>query len=242
MIELLKQKPSRLPRVNRTPQSSLGNSVLSLQSDSNDHLWVVSYADLLMVLLCFFVLFFSQGKDTRDSLIHRIMVHDLSATPSAPSIVAGAATQVPPTNLAKDSTPRKLPTALMKAFQGLSLTTLKEGESVVLFFPDDIYGKGKIDLPSTQEAMLLDLFKRLKPFAQELDLTFVGHTDTTPVRQSASRRIADNFDLSAARAKGALTLASRFGYPVERLRVQGDAAFKRSSRTLSITLQEREGK
>lgn len=242
MTGLLKQKPPRLPRVNRTPHSSRVNSVLSLQSESNEHLWVVSYADLLMVLLCFFVLFFSQDKSSRDSLIHRILVRDLTAAPSSASATAAAVTQLPSTDLATTSAPPKLPAALIESFQGLSLTTLKEGESLVLFFPDDIYGKGKINLPPAQEAMLLDLFKRLKPFAQEIDLTFVGHTDTTPVRQSASRGIADNFDLSAARAKGALSLASRFGYPIERLRVQGDAAFKRSSRTLSITLQEKEGK
>ena len=60
-------KDPRLPRVERARAIHL--------EDETSHLWAVSYADFLMVLLSFFIIFFSLDKKTKDSVIDEIMLY-----------------------------------------------------------------------------------------------------------------------------------------------------------------------
>jgi chemotaxis protein MotB len=234
MSELLK-KP-RLPRINRTQKLSLVGSIMSMHGgDSNDHLWVVSYADLLMVLLCFFVLFFSVGKEGRNTLIHRILMNDLKGV--SKTVASGSEGGMSTQANSGGHTPYSS-RDIESVLKGLNLTTLKEGESLVLFFPDDVYPKGKTELPDSEIVVLNDLLTRLKPYQHDMDLVFVGHTDPSPVAHAKTSKIEDNFDLSSARAKRALRIAEKMNFPTNHLRIEADGSFKRSSRTLSITVQE----
>ncbi len=62
------KKAYRLPRIQRAPRGELVET-------GENMMWAVSYSDLLMVLLSFFVLFFSYGekeKETKDSITRMV--------------------------------------------------------------------------------------------------------------------------------------------------------------------------
>ena len=89
MIELRRAKP-RLHRVEKPATPSLAKTLLSSSGEEGNQIWMVSYADLLMILLCFFVLFFSISPETRESVIHKILLTE--ATKDTPFVkVASAA-------------------------------------------------------------------------------------------------------------------------------------------------------
>ena len=249
-------KQPRLPRIERGTlegASSASSIVRTGSSDENAHLWVVSYADLLMVLLCFFVLFFSTDKTRRDSVIHRILV----TTESTSKIFSGASsekgiklgdnsaqTQTQPKTLAKTETPsaQSVTHSIAEGLRDLNLKTTHDGESLMIEFPDNSYAEGKAVLSTAQKKLLFNIIARLEPYSKEIDLVFIGHTDAVPVGRAQTKRVMDNIDLSSERAKYAMLGASQMGFPMDHLKIEADASTSRQSRTLSISIIDRGAK
>ena len=72
MIGQRKEKP-RLQRVEKPTIPSLAHTLMSATGESSELGWIISYADLLMILLCFFVLFYSSSPETEGSVIQKIL-------------------------------------------------------------------------------------------------------------------------------------------------------------------------
>ncbi len=235
MIELRRERP-RLHRVEKPSVPSLANSILASSEASNDHTWIVSYADLLMILLCFFVLFFSISPDSQESILHKILL-----TEENPS--------VPPNEIRQnaDSTgtqsipsgDRLLFRKISSELAGAQLNTSLLEDTIVFELPNNSFAKGKVDLVPKQKRVLARLFARLKPYATEINVVLIGHTDRTKVVSLKKKRIYDNFDLSAARAKSAYQIAIQSKFPESHLKLEGDSSFDRASRTLSIVIKAR---
>jgi len=249
--------PLKKPRHARNDRSYAMQAVSSAssitkkgESDDGSHLWVISYADLLMVLLCFFVLFFSTDKTKRDSVIHRILATTESGSETIaaqPIVQTPVQTQIPvqvqvqpPQKVTSPPLP-SVSHSIIESLSDLDIETKHDGESLMIEFPDNAYLKGRAALTPQYKMLLFKILTRLSPYSNEINLVFVGHTDSDPIHRK-TQRISDNIDLSSERAKYALFRAQRMGFPVDHLRVEADASARRQSRTLSISILERGGK
>lgn len=207
-------KPSRKPRVERFEASE------GISDDS--HSWAVSYADFLMVLLSFFVIFFSIDGDKKEQIFDRL--------------VAG---QPAPNADKKPNGSDKIPegvTAVVSGIDGLFVSRPDEKQKIYIYFEDNIYSPGQLDLKDLQVEKLKGILTQLEPFMKEINITFIGHTDNTTVSVSRNRFINDNFDLSSLRATKALQQAVKAGFNPERMFAKGVAEHARGSRTLSLVI------
>lgn len=207
-------KPSRKPRVIRE------DPVEGLHEDS--HSWAVSYADFLMVLLSFFVIFFSLDGDKKEEVFQRL--------------IAGApATDSKELKNFNDRLPNGVNDVLTKV-EGLYVTRPDEKEKMFIYFEDNIYAPGQLDLNEVQVEKLKGILGKLEPFMKEVNITFIGHTDNVVVSASKNRFISDNFDLSSLRATKALQQAVKAGFNPEKMFAKGVAEHSRGSRTLSLVI------
>lgn len=230
---MLPNQQARMPRIERTEEPRI--------QDDTGHLWAISYSDFLMVLLSFFILFFSVDPNKKDSVIQKVLLANGGTggqlTQNMKSVRTVQTAQTVQRTPA--AAPAKLPHFDAKMFLNLKVAMRERDESVLLIFPENIYPKGQVRL-SKKEAMRLRLvFERLMPFKNLIDVTVIGHTDKTPVTKIRSRYMHDNNDLSSARANEALRLAARTGFPSDRLSAKAVAANDRNSRTISLLVSAR---
>lgn len=211
-------KPSRRPRVERE------DPVEGVHDDS--HSWAVSYADFLMVLLSFFVIFFSLDTEKKEEIFQRLI----------------AGTPAPGTEQKSNGTDR-LPegvSAVVTNIDGLYVSRPDEKQKLFIYFEDNIYSPGQLDLNEVQIDKLKGILTKLQPFMKEINITFIGHTDSTTVSVSRNRFISDNFDLSSLRATKALQQAVKAGFNPEKMFAKGVAEHSRGSRTLSLVISPSE--
>lgn len=205
--------------------------------DETSHLWAVSYADFLMVLLSFFILFFSLGEEKKKSIIQTIAT--MGVENGAVSGFGDGSGENGGLDGAADRKINNLPTllSLKELLDKFQLQTTQTEESLILKFPQNIYQQGEVQLSAVYRSQLKSLLETLRPFVDQIEITFIGHTDSSPLKKNKSELIADNFDLSVLRATKALQLALRQNINPDRLAAKGSAYNQRNSRTLSIILR-----
>lgn len=218
----MSRRQARLPRIEQSKSAHI--------EDETSHLWAVSYADFLMVLLSFFIIFFSFNKEDKKTAIDdivaystKIMGADSPSTKRAPSSF--------------ESSPNTIKN-LEGKFNGFSLETQEDLRALNIRFPDDIYKKGRADLDGDARAQFEAMITILSKFNGKVKITFIGHTDQTVLVNQQYPGINDNFDLSALRASQALRLAIKSGLNPQKLFLAGSAENKRNSRTLSVYIEE----
>jgi flagellar motor protein MotB len=220
-----KKKPSRFHRIDRDmPKYHL--------EDDSGHLWAVSYADFLMVLLSFFILFFSVkpvDKDTLINVISRVRERGLGVGEGL-----GFPQKQKTVNGSLAPSPAQIVENIKSNLKGIDFKINDKTKSVTFMLADDIYKQGRI-LPSVEgQNALKELIELLKPYQESLDIVFVGHTDSDPVKHAKVLGIENNFDLSALRAAAAVRFALSEGLLKEHLFIHGSADNTRSSKSLSI--------
>jgi flagellar motor protein MotB len=193
-------------------------------ADESSHLWAVSYADLLMVLLSFFIIFFSVDQSKRKSLVQKIA----SATEATNEV----------RTLASAGSHLNIRTLMPKIAEA-KISVQQNGETLRIEFPNNVFKKGQSDLPEFEKKRLAQILKTLRPFQEQIELVFIGHSDPAPVKRAKSRNLRDNYDLSAIRASRALNLASTMGFDPKVMRTSGAAQYDRPSRTLTIEVLQR---
>ncbi|CAN5705947.1 hypothetical protein BH10BDE1_BH10BDE1_02750 [soil metagenome] len=227
MVGLPKSRP---PRVHRYPEPSVYNH------SEESFGWAVSYADVLMVLLCFFTVFFSMDQKETNSILQKIIGMEGVGAGSGSGVDSNSALR----EISSISSPTKqaLSAELTTIDSGLivSVQQLADGEGVVLMLPNDSYAPGQFTLRPAAKVLLVSTLKKLKKYESEIELTFVGFTDAEAVRQKRSASIQTNFDLSALRATHALQEAFALQFPPDRLKAKGMGHVGRQSRTLSIQI------
>lgn len=204
------------------------------------HSWAVSYADFLMVLLSFFILFFSMEKNQRTQFIQTFL-----ATNDQPN--KDIKNPAPATYSAKnDGTAKEgiltetksMPAELQKITSDLKgfYVDKSKPDKIIIYFEDNIYKLGSFNLPLAKVQSLNGLLKKIEPFMKQLRITFVGHTDGSKKFKHHNKYIKNNFDLSSLRATNALQQAVKSGYNPETMFAQGVAEHGRASRTISLIL------
>ncbi len=238
---LIKQKSESVRPVRLNPIRRQKKHFFIEESESN---WAVSYADMLMVLLSFFILFFSIDKDKRNGIIDQI--RDVTSAPtsgngSAPSSNLfgtgnGGTGSGSVTGTQIDSLDRIASSINVNNPSPLLFKTEIQKERLLLLLPDNIYLPGKLSLTPQGKEILTQLLKKIAPYANELILTFVGHTDEVKLVKRKGALLEDNLDLSAMRAARALSIAKSVGIKEEQLFVKGAGALLRKTRSLTLVL------
>lgn len=243
----------RHARLEKTKRSSSA----ALNGD-DQYAWAVSYSDMLMVLMSFFVIFFSFDQSKRENVLTDIAVQIQTGakkkTPQASHGDSGqpqANNQATKNNAVKagaqgtaanassvDSIMNSVADQKTKQIPGIRFEKTDDKDRLVIHLSNDLYPPRGVDLTGVAIAELNAIFTLLKPHAKNIDLYFVGHTDPSPVT-SKSRYLTNNFALASIRAVRAIDFAEKSGFAMDHLFTQGPGSNWRKSRSLSIIVQNR---
>lgn len=226
------KKSYRLPRIQRAPRGELVET-------GENMMWAVSYSDLLMVLLSFFILFFSydqKEKETKDSITKMVRRFETVTAP-----VEGSATtvaQAPTVSPKAETAAEKLTLSqqLLKVLPADRIQANLDGDSIVLRFGLNAYAPGQVRPPTAIQPQLNQLTDILKPYLDEVDIVVVGHADTQKVRRYR-KRFNDNLEVSLARSVRAVRYLESRGIPLAKMRSLGTGDQEIASRTISIILK-----
>lgn len=213
----------RLPRIERIETKTV-------HDDEHQHLWAVSYADFLMALLSFFILFFSVDSPKQNEVLFQI-------TEVFQKSGGGSGTEgggVGGTGFSR------LPASLKESLGAYNFGVEKENNAIVINFPDDIFAPGQYELTKANRELVKKFFDVIHPFRDKLSITVLGHTDLKPLKQTRGRFLKDNFALSGFRASSVIDMAIQSGFPEKSLMFQAGGPNVRVSRSLSIRIAARE--
>ena len=209
------------PEVNTLPSIQPKTSVPTfkrappLEEDASQHLWAVSYADMLMVLMSFFIIYFQfdEMQGTKDPL-----------APLAFALKEKLA-QVAPQS--KDSgTPKS-------RFFGET-----DASGLTILLREQAFAPGQYTLAGKPLQEFNELLQEVKPFLEPgFKLIVVGHVDEDANEKGAvSAKTISRFNLAALRASEAASLALAQGIPTENLGLEADLSHLRKSRSLSLRI------
>ena len=295
--------PEEQPKPRRRRRRSHG----SLEEGEGEG-WAVSYSDMLMVILSFFIIFYNsdestgkgEGEGAVESLVHFLRL-DGSSTEIDPKTGEKVEVQVEakkpkqiipgfPEGTGKEEPKldkvarniatffggkKKKPQQMGKGndvvagvqegqienIQGITFSEIKpkqiageEGKwnqilnktndevtykgGIMIDFADNLYNLGKYDLDPKAMNQINRVLKMIKPYENRLNIVFIGHSDSIPVK--ASRRVINsNMLLSSMRAAKAVEYAIGKGFDPFWVSSQGLSQNVRNTRSLSMRIMER---
>ncbi len=203
------------------------------EDDSLQFLWAVSYSDLLMVLLSFFIVFFDPNKEESKSRL---------------TVVSQSLEKLKGVAAAKSSVPVSSPSTVV--FNGLKEVRLaldsskvsyhsvgNSSDSITIDFPDGFYGPGKYEVTRGIREKLAEVLIAIQSSKSSVRLVFVGHTDSKPLNVLLHKNVLNsNQDLSGIRASRALNFAREMGFAANQLTTEGAGSEVRNTRSLSIRI------
>lgn len=215
--------------------------------------WAISYADLLMTLLCLFIGLSVAGDDVEqgDQILKEIR---LSFTGKNESEIAaeqgrriGGNSDVMQV-VGKDGKVKLVPnpeakTIESKIYESLSLSLesigvqselMQERNEILLKFEYNLYKPGELVLDDEAKEKIKKVLDSLEPYRGKIMLSVVGHTDRAPVRSMKSRAVQENIDLAVLRASYATKWIRDQGYPQEDLRIEVSDPQADDRRSLSL--------
>ena len=228
------RKRIRLPRIER-------DEPVFVYEDENAHLWAVSYADFLMALMSFFILFYSADPSKKNSVIFNL-AKQFDSKGKGELANAGGKTKGTGGGLAaaiSDKVNDRLPSSLSDSLSRFNVSLDKDHESIVINFADDMYSAGKHEMYKEQVVVLKEILEKIKPFSESINLYFEGHADNRPIQVHKTDIVVDNFVLSSLRASSALIIARDMGFEEKKLFIQAASSNIRNSRSLSIRIEPR---
>jgi chemotaxis protein MotB len=186
--------------------------------------WVVTFADLMSLLLTFFVLMlsfsttevvkFRQAMSSVEEAFGLRSPEDVSDSPQGHLAIDDTRAGI---------TPAEVEAQIEELLEATGLQARAEAhmtaDGVMLRVEGDMmFDSGEAELSPGIFALLNDLAKYIK--AGDHRVAVVGHTDDTPI---ATLVYPSNWELSAARAAQAVRYLVEQGVPAERLRAIGQA-------------------
>ena len=190
------------------------------------HGWAVSYADLLMVLLSFFVLYFSFAEDNPDTVNDQLQRIALSMQGMTPKEVARVMRS-------RDTADMSSLAAVLK-IEGIKVT--QNQDHLLVELEKGIFRSADYRLQAPLRAQLDAVIGKLKPFEETLTLTVIGHTDKLPLIPR-NEFLTNNFDLSSMRALSALKYIIEKGFPENRVSARAASSYDRDARSITFELR-----
>ncbi len=181
-----------------------------LQPESgNRDRWVVSYMDMLTILLIFFI-----------AIAAQLAAHPATAPHPAPAAPAPAPvpTPVPVVPVTPD---RPVLSNAQQILEKRGLDAHLEPRGLVISLPQTIlFASGDDRISASALPIVEEIADVLRDLPNQVSL--IGHADSIPIH---NRRFKNNWELSAARGLRLLeTLNNRFGILESRLSVSSDGA------------------
>ncbi|MBF0315980.1 MAG: hypothetical protein HQK50_08770 [Oligoflexia bacterium] len=194
--------------------------------------WAISYADFLMVLLSFFVIFFSTNPKTILFQLTKVVNEDKKLRPvSTPSQSMALPATTTSTSLPTVARLQSVKVQLKRS----NINTSFKGNKLILQFPHNIYSLGQYDPP---EKLINDIVTILKSHKKNLIVTVIGYTDQKQFTQKNKTLINDNLTLAGLRAAKAASYLQK-NLPFMQIKTQGESGLTRETRSISFVVEER---
>lgn len=238
-------------RFERKPSTQLAN-------DDGQN-WAVSYADMLMVLMSFFVIFFSFEGKQKESLLSNLSI-EMQAKSDKAIVNAskgaentggvnggssdGAGQQAESSSTGEQTSQQAAEQQAQQTMNSMSaqlenrlFTVSKEAnlEQLTVHLSNQIYGLRQFALNPKLENELNQIFEIIRPHKDKIRIIFIGHSDSLPLSAPDSH-LANNLDLSSLRASRAISYATSQGFDARNLSIAAVAANMRNSRSLSLKI------
>lgn len=175
--------------------------------------WAISYGDMITLLLCFFVIFFTTDFDKKknDKMNQQVVAEILDLN----------------LGLAKSGInthhKEQKKTANLEEFSGI-LPEVEvipwENNLIVKFSNISFFDSGKVDLTDEGQKTLKQFVEKYIHYAGNYKLSVKAFTDRRKVRQ-VSGRFKDNLELSALRAVAAMRELKANGIPITKIDIAG---------------------
>ncbi len=166
--------------------------------------WLISYSDLVTILLCFFMIFFSiKTVEEKDDFAKVIKNLKLSYSDALDAKGLGQGKAFDEGIIDK-----------LKEIEKISGTqTLVYKKFLQIEFPKgNVFLTGSAKVRKSMIGELSRVIKELTPYRKKYQFTVVAYTDPTPVRLSKSRWWKNNEELSALRALNVQNLFYQYGF------------------------------
>lgn len=208
--------------------------------EGDAHLWAVSYSDLLMVLMSFFVIYFSfdDSAASKNGLLNiaKSMKGEtiVPSSPSSSHALESKNGEVTPVGNVTTGTNE----SFRKRLEELNVKIEAPGKSLILNLEPDIFGMGHFELTPSTQARLKEILSIISPYKDEVEIVIIGHSDSKHIGKK-NAYLGNNFDLSSLRALKALQYYLDLGFPSDQISAQGAGENARNSRSLSLKIQLR---
>ena len=199
--------------------------------------WAISYADLLMVLMSFFVIFFSTTDSSQESILQKIKLTLNKGTTRPGGIGIGdkAGAGTGQGTLYKQSLNKELADKLEKGFSRFNFHVKNTPSAILLELPPSIYPPRGFTLTPEVKDMIDKLTTVLLPYKNQLQLQIIGHADSAALKRT-NVYLQDNFILSTLRAGGVAKHFINEGFSSKQIRIGGAADNERNTRSVSIEI------
>lgn len=239
-------KPPKSPRKLAELRVTRKTNVHLAHSDG--HGWAVSYADMLMVLLSFFVLFFSLDDSKEGSRAQLRMISmaingkETTSSNGGLGLPGGPFEEGDTDEDVSDETKRQI-ASLADTLKVDGLKIRAKGDKLIVDLEDATFGSGAYRLNGKLRAQVEKFSEKIMPYKDKLAVTVIGHTDDRPMR-FRHELLADNYDLSSIRALTVLKELVKDGFPKEQVSSRAASSFERNSRsiTFEVTLKRKSSK
>jgi chemotaxis protein MotB len=177
--------------------------------------WAVSYADMITLLLSFFVLYFTVDHKRNQALqLQESLMVRLEQSGVKPLKFKGAVADL---NMGPDQGDHIDRRILKK----VGAQIYEFGDMLVIEFDGiSFFNLGVVDVNSKGHEVLSAFAETYLPFAGQYDLVIRAFTDSRPV-SSKTGRFKDNLELSALRSISAMRVLQGKGIPLKSMRIAG---------------------
>lgn len=180
--------------------------------------WIMSYADTVTLLLCFFILFFAEQDRKND---HDVLTEIMQALkkPTDDSAEGGRQEAQMLSNLEVELRDKLNEFEVKKVNMGIER---RRREILLRLYEEDFFHIGSWNLKTKGKQVLAGVAKMLKPFEDAILVKVEGHSDSLPVNPFSAYRT--NLNLSSLRASQAANVLITSSISESRIRVVGYGA------------------
>jgi chemotaxis protein MotB len=189
------------------------------KDDDNSFNWILSYADLVTLLLCFFIMFFAIYSKRRIDEIKQEAKTAL-AKEMKESAQAKTAALVDKKLAEKFANLDKV-FSLVHPISGIE-TYKKRDHFLIVFNDGNFFDPGSTQLNLIGQYRISVVLERLLNVSQYIYLDIQGHTDGTPVGNK-NKGYKNNIELSLRRASSVYEFFHSYGFPEEAMSISGHA-------------------
>jgi chemotaxis protein MotB len=190
--------------------------------------WLLSYADLVTLLLALFTtLYAASSMDTAKLAPLQSSIREAFDTPPIVEPVAARGTLVPPVAVVSGQTPKddlqlRLMNELADSLRLERVTIQRDARGLVVTLPEEAaFGVGQTDISGNAQAIIGRIAATVAPTGSAIRIE--GHTDDVPIRTA---RFQSNWELSTARASAVVAfMVEQDGFDPSRLSAAGYGEF-----------------